>query len=307
MTLVTSCIRQPLVHFLIMGAFLFVFYLAITDDEASEDGHRIVVDEPTLLRFLQYRSKSFDPNMAAQKLSALNMSKREQLLMQLVREEALYREAGRLGLHRDDYVIKQRMVQKVEYLARGFGEAEQLIDRNAVATYYVENISRYEEPSIATFAHVFVRGLDDNARQRIKGLQQALSREDIAFSSAMGRGDRFVYHANYVERSRDMIDSHFGERFGAKLFEMSPDQKRWQGPVASDHGYHLVMLFKRDPASVPSLDSIYPRVAEDARRVALDQQTEQALTDIVSNYEVTFEGLPWAETLAWQTSDSDAG
>jgi len=298
MTLVISFLKQPMVHFIVVGAVLFTVYGFINEDDASGDGQRIVVDEPTLLRFLQYRSRAFDSEMAAQRLSTMTRAERERLLDRLVREEALFREAQRLGLHTDDYVIKQRLVQKVEYLVRGFGWAKKSLDQEAVSAYYADNRSRYEEPASATFSHVFVRGVDATARQRIEALAGQLNSGAVPFSRAMGYGDRFAYHANYVERSRDMIASHFGDEFGDALFTLSPDQTRWQGPIVSKHGYHLLMIVKRDPGSVPSLESIYERVAEDALRAAIDEQTEQAVRNIIEDYTVEVDGLPWASSSA---------
>ncbi|NOX94180.1 MAG: hypothetical protein GXP04_03525, partial [Alphaproteobacteria bacterium] len=51
-------LKDPLAHFLIVGAILFIVLSAIKPPE-NEDS--IVVDRAALLSFVQYRSKAFEP------------------------------------------------------------------------------------------------------------------------------------------------------------------------------------------------------------------------------------------------------
>lgn len=49
-----------------------------------------------------------------------------------------------------------------------------------------------------------------------------LNNEQIAFSSAMGYGERFIYHTNYVERTANFVASHFGESFAEEVMNLPP-------------------------------------------------------------------------------------
>jgi hypothetical protein len=279
-------LKQPLLHFLALGVLLFLFHGWVSQND-SEDGDRIVIDDAALREFVQYRSRSFDAASIDRKLAAMNPEERRQLVDRLVREEALYREAKRLGLDRDDYVIKQRLVQKMEYLARGFGAPAGAVDPAALNAYYRDHRERYREPPSVTFAHVFIDAdRHGEPAQYARTLGQQLNAGAEPFSRAMGYGDRFLYHTNYVERSDDFVASHFGAGFAEAVFDLAPDDSRWQGPIASDHGYHLVMLTGKDSGGVPALETIRDRVAQDARRAWLDRQTEDAIRTIVDSYDV---------------------
>ncbi len=281
-----SPIKQPLLHFLLLGGLLFVLHTWLTGT-GEVDPDRIVVDDAALLEFLQYRSRAFDAASAEQRLAAMDDEERQRLVERYVREEALYREARRLGLHREDYVIKQRLVQKMEYLSRGFGEAGEDLDRRAVTAYFDDNRERYREPPSATFAHVFFDAdRHKNPAAAARTLRQRLNGEGVRFSRAMSHGDRFPYHTNYVERSDEFIASHFGESFAQGVLAMEPDEGQWQGPVESEHGQHLVMLVERADGGVPPLEVIYERVAQDAHQARLRRRTEEAIGAIVDGYRV---------------------
>ena len=98
---VTALLRQPLLHFLLAGAAIFIFNSLSnpdTADSAAEDPRRIVVDQATLLDFMQYRAQAFEPEYFAAQLAALPEAELDTLVGDYVREEALYREALAMGM-----------------------------------------------------------------------------------------------------------------------------------------------------------------------------------------------------------------
>ena len=110
-------LREPLLHFLVVGGILLGIYRL--SHQAGMDVARdktIVVDKETLLSFLQYRSKAFETEYFSRELDALSQEERKSLVDQYIEEEMLYREAKSLGLEQGDYVIRQRLVQKMRYL-----------------------------------------------------------------------------------------------------------------------------------------------------------------------------------------------
>ena len=110
-------VREPLVHFLAIGIGLFVLYEFVAPADASLDSKTIVVDRNALLTFIQFRSKAFNPEVAAERLDALGERELELLINDFVREEALHREAIALGMDKNDYIIKRRMIQSIEPVA----------------------------------------------------------------------------------------------------------------------------------------------------------------------------------------------
>ena len=285
--------RQPIIHFLVLGIALFALFSWVNPDGEGDDT-TIVVDNETLLEYLQYRNRAFNPQQSEGMLANLGPEERRNLVEQLVREEALYREALKMGLDDDDYVIKQRLIQKIEYLSQGYVPDSQDLDREKVEQYFADNRDRYEEPPSVTFTHVFVSGdgkPSDEAEAMADALLQRLQAENVGFAGAMTFGERFLYHRNYVERSGEFVASHFGDAFAGEVMSLEPGGA-WHGPVQSDHGYHLVMVSARTPGGVPGLDDIYGRVAGDARQALLEQRQEETLREVIAQYKVIDKTAP---------------
>ena len=282
-------LKEPLVHFLAAGLGLFVLFGLVNRDARDADPNVIMVDRDALLTFIQYRIKAFNPALAEQKLNSLSEVELERLIEDFVREEVLHREALQLGLDEDDYVIRRRLVQKLEFITEGFAEAGAEVDEAALRRYFDANKGDYYVEPFVTFTHVFFE-TEDRPREQVRPTAEKklveLNRNGVPFSEAPQHGDRFLYHVNYVERTPEYVASHFGAPMAKALFELEPNDLIWQGPFDSPYGVHLVMLTTSEPGREPELAELEERVREDARRAMIREKTEEAITDIVGTYDV---------------------
>lgn len=282
-------LREPLLHFLVGGLSLFILFEFLADPVDSVDDNVIVVDREALLTFMQYRMKSFQREKASAQLNTLSTTELQALIDEYTHEEAVYRKALELGLDRNDYVIKRRLMQKLEFINTGFVTSSTALSAEEVREYYESNRSDYYVEPYATFTHVFfgadTRGGDEAdvlAEQALKTLNE----KPVPFHEAPRHGERFLYHTNYVERTVDFITSHLGTEMTRALFELKPDDARWRGPFRSAYGSHLVMLTRKMAGKQPPLEDIEPRVRSDARQARIRTKSEQALQAIVQQYEV---------------------
>ena len=287
-----TLLKEPLVHFLAAGLALFALFGIVNRDAPENDPNVIVVDHEALLNFVQYRIKAFNPDLAEKKLSGLSEEELERLIDDYVREEVLHREALALGLDEDDYVIRRRLVQKLEFITEGFAESSVEEDPAAVRRYFEANEADYYVEPYVTFTHVFFDSEDrprEEARARAEKNLVELNRESTRFSDAPKHGDRFLYHVNYVERTPDYVASHFGIEMAKAIFELEPNDLLWRGPYDSPYGVHLVLLITNEPGRKPDLGEIEGRVVEDWRRSLVRERTENAIADIVGGYDVRVE------------------
>ncbi len=294
-------LKEPLVHFVAAGLGLFVLFgLVNRGDEKDDDPNVIIVDRDTLLTFVQYRTKAFEPSVAAARLDALSNEELERLIDDYVHEEVLHREALALGLDRDDYIIRRRLVQKVEFITEGFAEASSELDEAALERYFDTNKADYYVEPFVTFTHVFFE-TEDRPRQEARALADKklmeLNRNSVPFNEAPQHGDRFLYHVNYVERTPEYVASHFGVEMAKSVFELEPNDQVWVGPFDSPYGVHLVMLATNEPGREPTLEEIKGRLIDDARRAAVRKRTAEAIDDIVDAYDVriVYERQPQAD------------
>lgn len=281
--------KEPLLHFLVLAVALFILHDVVSHQDPDANAKKIVVDEQNLLTFVQYRTKSFEPVTAKRQLESFSDAELNKVIEDYVREEALYREAKMLGLDRDDYVIKRRLIQKVDYVARGFAESFNEISDEEIKKYFEENKDYYYISPRVTFTHVYFSN-EIHGPQKAQTLAEQeraeLNKNGVVFNDASKHGDRFIYGLNYVERTEAYINSHFGTEMTKQIFASEPSGKTWYGPIASDHGQHLVMMTQKQQGRMPSLEEIYPRVAQEAQRAIVAERANQATQQIVDSYNI---------------------
>ena len=276
-------LKDPLVHFVVAGTLLFIL-LSLTRPTQQDD--QIIVDRQALLAFIQYRSKAFEPQLAASILDRMSQSERERLIDDYIREEALYREALKLGLDADDYVMRQRMVQKLEFVGDAVAVSP-VPEPDDIAAYYAAHRQDYYQSPELTFTHVFISFISrtrELALHEAHALLNTLNDDNAGFNDATRYGERFLFHTNYVGRTYEDVSGDFGVEASDLIFSGDTPVAKWFGPVETVYGAHLIFISKRTPGRFPSLDEIKTVVVEDYKREVQRQQRD-ALTDaIVQRY-----------------------
>jgi hypothetical protein len=262
---IQSTLKQPLIHFVVIGALLFfLFSLSDNDDEVVDDSI-ITVNREELLSYMQYQANAFNEEFFAQQLYSMDESQRQLLVESYYRQEALYREALAMGMDKGDNDIKLRMVDKLVFLLQGSVPAVPAATEEDLESYYAENADIYRRPVSYSFSHVYINDQEHSieGRSRAEFLLQELTENNIDFFEASDFGDTFPYLQNYVRRSRDFIRNNFDDDFANWLDSINAQDGLWQGPIESPLGYHIVMLSNRFPAELPPLNEIRDRVEED--------------------------------------------
>ena len=289
-----SMIREPLVHFLLLGLVLFYVYALVSKDEAADSDH-ILVTRDQLLTFMQYRAKAFDRQGFSERLNTLPKQQLKQLVDDYVREEALYREAKALQLDRHDYTARRRLIRRLETISGSLMNADQTVSAQALTSYFEAHKENYLVPEKITFTHVFIshaqHGLD-KARRLAQQTLKDLNEQKVPFHLAMSRGDRFLYHTNYVNKEADLIGSHFGQAMQDEIFLLEQDEQTWQGPLQSSYGFHLVMVTNKVLAYQPPLEEVQTQVMRDVGQNRSRENLEKFVQELISQYQVELVDLP---------------
>jgi PPIC-type PPIASE domain len=273
-----NLVREPLVHFLVIGGLLLALVSVCSRGDGREgngvdaQARRIHVDSDVLMQFVQAKTQIEDPDDFAASWRDLDASARADWLDRFIREEALVREARRLGLDQQDDLIRRRLVQQIEFVALGRVETGLEFGPEELEEIYGERKEDYRVPASFDFSHVFLRiddgvaGAEEEARSRAVALLRKLNAEGIATS--------------------EEVISHFGEAMGAALGDLEPDAHQWQGPLRSTHGFHLVLLLGFDEARLPGAEEIRELLHEDWLRKQREVALDRAVAEIVSRYQV---------------------
>lgn len=284
--------KQPLVQFLLGGFALFIL-LSVVGTEPEEDDSSIVVTDAALMTFLQFQDKAFDAAQAQSLLNALDGPARQRLVDEFVRDEIMVREAISLGLDDNDDVIRQRLIQKMDFLFQGFADSMAEPTEEEQRAFYEKYSARYEQPAVATFTHVFLNAKSrpgGQARSDAAAVLTQLQEGAIPFEEAGRFGDRFFFLRNYVERSQQLIEDHFGPEMTAAIFAAAPDGT-WSGPLTSKYGEHLVMLRARSEARRLTFEEAQPQVLEDLLIERRNEVRRKAYEERAQNYSVDTSAL----------------
>ncbi len=256
--------REPLVHFLAVGLLLFVLY-AFANPTGADAGEHIVVDRQRLLDFVQSRQATVDDS-AGKRLENLTPAEVRALVDEYVREQAMYREAERLGLADEDYMIRRRLAQSLDFLYRNMEGVPKPTEQQ-LRDYYAQHIGRYAAPPAITFSHIYysgdLHGWDGAERLAGQTLRDLRAKGEDAVLGQRWPGDRFVYQLNYAERDKSLIASHFGAPMADTLFSVAPQIGEWQGPFRSTSGWHLVRIEERDSAEQMPFEAVVAQVQRD--------------------------------------------
>lgn len=264
---------DPLYRLLIIGGLAFAGVSYLSPAPPSE--REIIVDRPTILEFIQFRTRSFDAEAAGAILDNMSDDERTALINDFINEEVLYREAKQLNMDQTDYVIRRRMAQKLEFMNDTLAEVPEPTDADLV-TFYNNYKDDFSEPARMSFVHVYKA---ENAPS-LDLVAQGLTPQNISQFS-----DLFAYQLSYAERPYDLILGHFGNAFADQIFDSALPLKKWVGPIRSTQGFHLVYVTDRQAETIPSFEAIKDRV----RAAWVRQEKSKVRDDIMARLRATYD------------------
>jgi hypothetical protein len=272
-------LREPLLHFLLIGAGLFLLYNALNRGQ-SDAPRDIVISEA--------RVEALAENFATVWMRQPTSVEIKGLIDDYVAEEVYYREAVAMGLDQDDTVIRRRLRQKMEFISEDVAAAAEPTDAQLQA-YLDQHADKFALPATLTFQQVYLsaerRGgaVRADAEKLLAELQAGRGPADPAEA-----GDATLLPATMEAAAPQVIANAFGEEFARQIDEAPVGQ--WSGPVESGFGLHLVKVDERVAASAPSLAEIRPIVLREWQSEQRRALNESFLDTLRSKYEVRVEG-----------------
>jgi hypothetical protein len=271
-------LREPLVHFLLLGAALFVAF-GMLNNGTSTVPAKIVVTAGQIEHLTISFTRTWQRPPTHQEL--------EGLIQDYIREEVFYREATALGLDRDDTIIRRRLRQKMEFLSDDLTTRLEPTE-DELRAYLANHSDAFRVEQLLTFSHIYFnperRGdtLERDIQRLLDELHQAGGTVDVTTL-----GDSFLLAQDFQDASWGEVARVFGKQFATHVSQVQPGT--WQGPVTSGYGVHLVFMHARTEGYMPPLDDVRDAVRREwtnARRLAANEQFYQRLR---ARYTVTVE------------------
>ena len=267
-------LREPLLHFLLLGGLLFVLFGRGAPEPAA-GGREIVLTSADIQRIAAGFSTTWQRPPSDEELrGAIN---------DYIREEVLYRTGISLGLDKDDTIVRRRIRQKMDFfLEDTVGEP----DEAELRAFFDANADKFRVEPRISFRHVFLSSKQSNPKADAEAL---LSRLVVSGSNVEGGSDPLLLPETFGLTPLSQMDAQFGEGFASQLSKVEPGH--WAGPLKSAYGFHLVLVTAIEPSQLPPFEEVRDAVQREwfaARRATiLDEQYQK----LQANYHVRVEGL----------------
>jgi len=274
-------LREPLLHFLALGALIFLASAAL-GGAAPPTTQTILVTEGRVAQLVEAFQRTWQRLPSEAELAGL--------VQDFVREEIYYREAVLQGLDRDDTVVRRRMRQKLEFLATLQAEAADPTEQE-LRNFYAAEAQRFREPPEVAFLQVFIDTERRGAAAEAEALRVLAELRALADPrQALQLGDPTLLPAELRLAPLDQVGRSFGTSFALALEQLPLDG--WQGPVVSAYGLHLVLLLERHDGRLPPFEEVAGAVAYQWRAALEREILEAQYRALAARYEVRLEGGP---------------
>ena len=270
--------HEPLVHFLLIGVALFIFY-DLTREAGSEAPNRIVVTSGQV--------EQLDANFKRTWMRAPTENELTALVENYVREEVFYREALALGLDRNDPQVRRRMRMKLEFILEDLSSQD--VTDEVLTAYLKQHQDKFRAEAQISFRQVFLnpdkrKDMVSEAEKLLTSLNGGAAPETL--------GDSTLVPSDHSLATQSEIARSLGGRFAEDVIKLTPGD--WTGLVYSAYGGHLVKVSERIDASQPELADIRELVEREYLAQQRKQQKDLAYQTLREGYEVTIEPVKTA-------------
>lgn len=274
-----NVLKEPLLHFCILGAGLFIWFASVSDEPEAEFTNKNQIDvTPQTVELLgQAFETSWKRSPTEDEIAAL--------IEDYITEEVLVREAYALGLERGDSVVRNRLRQKMTFLATSAAQAA-TPDEEELADFFEEYGAQYVQSGQVAFDQVF---LGEKPTQ--EEIAAAISDLNLDKGGNVGRSTLLPPRISLAPEQA--IDGTFGRGFYAQLH--TNEVGVWSGPYISGYGVHIVRVTDARKPFIPVLDTVKERVLTDWRREKSDELSKAYVERLREKYEIT---LPEEEQAA---------
>ena len=267
-------LSEPLVQFFILGVLLFLLTSYIRQ-KRDKQSHEIIVDNERIgMMVMNYKTQTGD---------LPNKEQLDAMIENYIREEISYREAKKIGLDKDDEIIRRRLSQKFDFLQTDLTEVAQPSDED-LKQFYEQHPELFQTEATVSFSHIYFtadNNTDNIAKQKASTVLQQLKNSKL--QRAPEKGDRFPLQYDYTDQATVDIQQNFGDKpILQKLFKAP--LHTWIGPVQSGYGWHLIFISKRNNDAAIPFESIKEEVKRKWLEATKDARNKKTFDQLGEKY-----------------------
>ena len=284
-------IREPLLHFLILGALLFALY-GVLHRDAMKSPDKVVVD--------QVRVDALANQFEQVWRRPPTVGELQGLVDTWVRDEILYREGMAAGMDKDDPVIRRRVAQKMAFMSEGM--AADMPTEAELQTWLEAHAGDYRiEPRYSLHQIYF------DPQRHGQGMRDAIDRTLTALRQGrkLDIGDATLLPSTLEDAPAREVGRVFGDAFVDALHGLP--QGEWHGPIRSGYGLHLVRIDARVPGRAATLAEVRQAVERDIMKSRSDTMAKSFYDAIRTRYTVVIDAKLSSVLATQRSAASDSG
>lgn len=207
------------------------------------------------------------------------------IIQERVDEELLAREAIRLGLDKDDMIIRRRLAQKMAFASEDVSTLPAPTEASLQA-FYDASRARYATPARLALRHIYFNQ-DRTGTSPAVAAAEALVRLKAGQAVA---GDPALLPLSYADIAVADLSRDYGPQF-TEAARMAP-LGTWVGPVVSPYGVHLIQVQRRLASEALPLAQVRAEVLDAWMAEQREIKNRAFRQGLRKKYKVEIAGLP---------------
>jgi parvulin-like peptidyl-prolyl isomerase len=265
-------LKEPLVHFLLIGLGIFYLYALVGSDDDPQD--TIVISDSDLTHLKEVWKLRWQREPTEEELVGI--------VSATIREEILYREALKMNLDHDDEVVKRRLAQKMDFLSNDISALVNQATDEDLRAYYETHSEKYMLPARYSFRQIiFTSDVREDPRHQAENALRLIGEGQVR---ADNLGDPLSLPGYYEDITANRLQTEFGGDMGAALADL-PVQE-WAGPVRSGYGWHLVYIEEREPAREPPFEEVRDELERDYAYEKEKESQQRIYQELRNGYDI---------------------
>jgi hypothetical protein len=273
-------VREPLVHFLLIGAGIYGLYGILGSSPDDEDERTIIVSSGVI--------KAMSDQWTGQRLRPPTEEELAGMIRDHIRTQVLYREAVAMGLGNGDTVIERRLAQRLELLTQSLIKPEEPSEEELRA-WYKENEKKFKQPDLYSLFQVYFNP-DKRGAATLDDAKAALAKLELFAevpADIASFGDRLMPQSYYQDQTEAGLSRVFGQGFVDEVIKLEPGV--WHGPVLSGYGPHLVYVTEVSRTPAPDFSAFAEQAKEGWTAEKAKELSERFIENLIADYEITIE------------------
>lgn len=278
-------LREPLVHFLLIGGGLFFLYSFLNPKEEQLDNNIIQLEDSDIQRLVKAYQQNW--NERPDKATLQNLIDEE------IKAEVFYREALDMQLDHNDEIIRRRLKQKYEFLVKDLADSQQATEAE-LKDFYEKNPTLYKAPATLSFTQIYFS--PDKRKEPLHAAQKELTsllKKGSDQKNLKNRGDDFHLQQYFADRDYNDVRQLFGQDFAKGLFQIN--QTGWAVPIKSGYGIHLVNVTTIQNEAIKPFQEVKAKILTDWKVGQQQQYNKLLYENLLQKYEVKYDLEKWAE------------